>query len=239
MASWMPILTGAVKGAAQKLVSLFTNAKAETEKDPFEDPNYKFSEDTKKDPFEDPSNPFKLVNEPQKRNSEEVLTQPREVEDLDSPDQDVHENAVPISGKGAVPSLPSDNSAELIKFFQRDRDSQKSSTWENEEEPRLPDIPGWSKAVIGASGATAGSHFAPSGDLTAGQFPAGEPPQGQLAASSTPSLTQQADSQSTLPEKPEEMKATEQVVPGYSRTERLLELMLLRGIPSLKPPRGP
>ena len=300
MAKWMPMITGALKEGAQKLLSVFTKNKTDVEAGGSKESD-SFTKgmpveelmESKPDP-----NAAKESGAKESPNLDKTLKQPREIERPQQPPWDnsrsggdpgeLKEGEAPISGphptpkydtRNAMPALQAavvedTHTAEIHKYAEKDKASQESSEKESQRERQespdperlseewnkqvkdvpelpgstpeptkpetpqssLPDLPEWPKAVMESSGMGAGSHFGPSGILTTTQPPGGQL-QGQLTEGSAPA--QQAAQQTAPIQQPQGMMAAEQVVGGYNRTERLLELMLLRGIPTLKPPRGP
>ncbi len=308
MAKWMPIISGALKGAAQKLISVFTKNRTEAESGESKD----VGELTKAKPdpdlpdFPEESAP-KIQSMPTPK-PDESIAQSREErypdpvnsttgaeakEYSDSP------GAVPRSEPLPIPGGPTDSKISKEPFEYDDQNTKATPSSDNEvakedskaesevkppdklelpesepaptedlrlpeiasqrenssepvvstsatnqaspipelttpqQSPRsLPDLPEWPKAVMEASGMSNGSNFGPAGNLAAPPPPLGT--QGPV----TQEPPQQPPQQSA-PIQPQGMQAAEQVVKGYTRTDKLLELMMLRGIPSLKPPRGP
>ena len=227
MAKWLPFITGAIKDGAQKLMSVFTRAKTDTESSSTGEPKAVADSMAAQPDLTAPlpnTYPYTGQQEGTASPSNTPLGQPGATEPSQLPNREITaESSIPQYGEMGKQEAPTP-----IPSASLQPSSAPSS---------LPNLPEWPKAVMESSGMAAYSSFGPNGTLTTGtQLPAGGQ-QSQLTgeAPTLQSPTPQATPDQQLPG----MMAAEQVVGGYSRTERLLELMLLRGIPTLKPPRGP
>jgi len=217
MAKWLPMLTGALKEGAQKLLSVFTKSKESTD-------SLGLPKDVAKSIDEQPDLSAPLPKEYPYSNhkSEETRSSPRATPpERPSASQSETADQGPTEDTVTSPS-PQEVPTELPKGEGR---PEAESIQQAAQSAELPELPEWPKTVMEASGISSGSQFTSSGAITT-------PSQQEVQQPRAPEP--QSAPQTTTQEAPEQ-----QVVSGYSRTERLLEMILFRGIPVHKPPRGP
>jgi len=214
----MPMITGAIKEGAQKLLSVFTKSKTETS-----------SLGEPKDVTDAMDAQSDLLASPPKQPD---IGQREDKEPSSAPALEVTPSSEPEPAPTPEATIPEDTQDQLPKPTTPNIPSEPTVEQPTIPQSPLPDLPEWPKAVMESSGLGNGSSFNPFGSFSAAPQPsAGAPQTPQAEAASN----QQAGPSDQLPG----MMPAEQVVGGYSRTDRLLELIMLRGIPTLKPPRGP